>query len=260
MSRAVGLSDLAKGLDGEDRSPGGRRLGSMAGSTAGMVLAVAAIGAGGYAISRVSLVPSLGQPQLSEKASSSERNRPPQFVHSKPVQELMLYAQALKLGRAEFDPKISGEELAQALGYTRLFASACEEVARIAGSGAPKAQAAQAFGAVAQEEQIIDLLMARKERVTAIAYLRGLQNGDVTFPAPADWAPTPQALIAQLQALYPEVVLDPEDQIFAGIYRQAREFAVSRVESAGAISVYDVTAQVRRAIVASVEPAPDRKP
>ena len=171
--------------------------------------------------------------------------------YTRPVQELVRYATTLSAQTTAFDPAITGEEAARRLGHTRLFAAAYEEL-RLAVRRNGPVSLLPALAKLIEEEQGIDFLMARRLRVTAIAYLRALQNGDIGFPVPADHAPTPETIVAQIAHLHPEVALDPNDATFAHIYRQTREFANARVQQAGELSVFEVIGEWRRSIIASV--------
>jgi len=181
---------------------------------------------------------------------------------SKPVQELTEYVQCLK-GQLPnrgcgFRADITGEEAAKQLGYSRLFASAYEEMILRVKAG-EKAQAPvgrddviAGFDNIVGEEQAIDQLMAHKERYTAaIAYLRALQNGDAAFPAPQVLAPTPPVLLVQLMSAYPDVALDINDPVFAVIYRRTRDFAAARVSDTGEVLAQEIIAEFRRLILQS---------
>ncbi len=178
---------------------------------------------------------------------------------SAPVHELVEYLDAVRTRPMMFNANRAGEDTAKRLGYSRLFASAYEEALLRAKD--PRAQSsgtisrddfARNFEAVVQEEQVIDTLMRRRERHAAgIAYLRGMQNGDLVFPIPQQTAPVPQALLARLATVYPEAAFDINDAVFAAIYRESRAFAAARAQRAGGISPYEVIGEFRRLIVES---------
>jgi hypothetical protein len=176
---------------------------------------------------------------------------------SKPVQELMAYVACLQKGECSFSDQISGEAAAKRFEYTRLFASAYEEVILRVKNRDPertslRAGVIAAFEAIAAEEQSIDRLMAKKESHAAtIAYLRALQNGDVIFPGPQAAAPAPPVLLAQLMTAYPNAAFDIDDVVFALVYRDAREFAARQVSQSGEVSVYEIIGEFRRLIVQS---------
>jgi hypothetical protein len=179
-------------------------------------------------------------------------------AYSKGVQELMQYADDLRHERVAFATKFTGEEAAKQLGYSRLFASAYEEVILRVKTIEQSKKSAQlsdvivGFDNIVHEEQTIDQLMVRKERhAAAIAYLRALQNGDVVFPGPQALAPTPPVVLAQLLAAYPDIQFDVDDPTFTAIYRQAREFAMRRYTSAGEIFAAEIIGELRRLIIQS---------
>jgi len=180
-----------------------------------------------------------------------------QSEFSKPVRELTEYVQCLKGQvkgrRCIFKPNIPGEAVAKQLGYTRLFASAYDEMnlrvktRQQAQQGARPSDVIAGFDDIVREEQAIDRLMARKERhAAAIAYLRALQNGDVVFPGPQPLAPVPAVLLVQLMSAYPDVELDINDPIFATVYRQTRDFAAARVNETGEVWAQEIIAEFRR--------------
>lgn len=192
---------------------------------------------------------------------------PDRSAYSKPVQELMQYVTDLRDGRVRFSAELSGEAAARQFSYSRLFASAYEEMvlfAKADGQTAarPRIDAIIAgFERIVREEQAIDQLLTRKERhAIAIAYLRALQNGDVVFPGPRAIAPAPPVLLIQLMAAYPDVSLDIDDPAFASVYRNAREFAASRLMAAGEVFAHEVIGEIRREIVASAAATQDSSP
>jgi hypothetical protein len=173
----------------------------------------------------------------------------------KPIEELTEYVQCLKETRCRFAPSKTGEEAALELGYSRLFASAYEEVrlrvkARQRDGKAGSDDVVPDFAAIAGEEQAIDKLLSAKEHhAAAIAYLRALQNGDVVFPGPQTLAPIPPVLIGELAKAYPDISLNADDPVFATIYRQTREFVVMRIKTAGEISAAEIIGEFRRLII-----------
>ena len=178
--------------------------------------------------------------------------------YSGAIQELMDYVEALREGRAAFNWAIDGEEAAKQLRYSRLFASAYEEVilhakAHLNRQGQVSIHdIVRDFGTILREEQEIDKLFRHRERhAAAIAFLRGMQNGDLVFPGPRPTAPIPEALLVQLASVYPEATFDINDPVFARLYRQAREFAAAKAEKDGGIWAYEVIAEFRRLIVES---------
>lgn len=177
---------------------------------------------------------------------------------SKSVQELMRYAGDLKAGRITFNAAVTGEDAARQLGFTRLFASGYDEVVlrvkRRSGQGRPDiADVIAGFDLVVQQEQMIDQLLARNgPQATAISFLRALQNGDVTFPAPQELAPVPATLLAQLKSAYPEFAGNVDDPFFAAVYRQTRLFASDRMAAARELFAQEVIGEWRRLIVTSV--------
>jgi hypothetical protein len=176
---------------------------------------------------------------------------------SKPVQELTDYLNCLNKGSCSFSDELSGEAAAKQFGYTRLFASAYEEVSlrlksRDPGETSLYASSVAAFESIVAEEQVIDRLMAKQEQhAAAIAYLRALQNGDVVFPGPQPAAPAPPVLLAQLMAAYPGTAFDIDDIVFALVYREVREFAAQRLNQSGEVSVYEIIGEFRRLIAQS---------
>lgn len=177
---------------------------------------------------------------------------------SKPVQELMKYVQCLRKGQCSFNPRVTGEDAAKQFGYSRLFASAYEEMilqqkGRESKQERPRlTDIVASFEVIVQEEQTIDQLLARKERhIVAIAYLRALQNGDVVFPGPQAMAPAPSVLLVQLRSAYPDVKLNIDDPIFAALYRQMREYAAERLTTADEVFAQEIIAGLRRLIVKS---------
>ncbi len=106
------------------------------------------------------------------------------------------------------------------------------------------------FDALVREEQEVDRLFShREERAAAILYLRGMQSGELAFPAPKFTAPSPQVLLSALSNLHPEAVLDIEDPVFASIYRRTRDFAAARSEQEGSVWIYEVIGEFRRLII-----------
>jgi len=180
-----------------------------------------------------------------------------QSEFSKPVRELTEYVQCLKGQvkgrRCIFKPNIPGEVAAKQLGYTRLFASAYDEInlrvktRQQAQGGAHPSDVIAGFENIVNEEQAIDRLMARKEQYAAtIAYLRALQNGDAVFPGPQPLAPVPAVLLVQLMSAYPDVKFDVNDPSFAAVYRQTRDFAAARVKETGEVWAQEIIAEFRR--------------
>lgn len=184
---------------------------------------------------------------------------------SKPVQELMKYVQCLRKGQCAFDPGVTGEEVAKQFGYSRLFASAYEEMALQAKAREGKKERTRfgdllsGFELIVREEQAVDQMLTRKERhAAAIAYLRALQNGDVLFPGPQALAPAPPVLLAQLVTAYPDIDLD--DPLFAAVYRQTREFAAERLQRDGEVFAHQIIGELRRLIVKSATSQPINAP
>ena len=176
----------------------------------------------------------------------------------KPVEELAEYVECLKETRCRFLPAKTGEEAALERGYSRLFASAYEEVRQHAKlRQGERAQAGSHdvvadFAAIAGEEQAIDKLLSAKERhAAAIAYLRALQNGDVVFPGPQTFAPVPAVLIGEVVRAYPGVSINADHAVFAIIYRQTREFALTRIKISGEIWAAEIIGEFRRFIIRS---------
>jgi hypothetical protein len=213
------------------------------------------------------LVPTTHAP-TKEPTPAKQNDQPPvsdRSAYSKPVQELMQYIDDLKAGRVAFGAGITGEEAAKQLGYSRLFASAYEEVilrtkARLAKAeqdGGPSINDIVGdFEGIMREEQAIDRLLAQKERhAAAIAYLRALQNGDVVFPLPQAWAPIPEILLAQLMSAYPDASIEINDPVFARIYRDTREFVSTQLDNAGEVWPHQIIAEFRRLIVESAASA-----
>jgi len=174
----------------------------------------------------------------------------------KPVQELMAYVECLK-GQVDrscsFRADLSGEAAARQLGYSRLFASAYEEMAWRAKMGEKgqesfnRSDLISGFDRIVHEEQVIDRLMANQKRYAAtVAYLRALQNGDVIFPGPQPLAPVPAVLLIQLASAYPDVNLDINDPLFAMVYRRTRDFAAARMRESGRVWAQEIIAEYRR--------------
>ena len=183
--------------------------------------------------------------------------------YSGAIQELMDYVEALREGRAAFSWAIDGEEAAKQLRYSRLFASAYEEVilhakAHLNRQGQVSIHdIVRDFGSILREEQEIDKLFRHRERhAAAIAFLRGMQNGDLVFPGPRPTAPIPETLLVQLASAYPEATFDINDPVFAKLYRQTREFAATKAEKDGGIWAYEVIAEFRRLIIVELALAP----
>lgn len=201
------------------------------------------------------------QVQTNQPAKAKQEETPlagiDRSAFSKPVQELMQYVDDLKAGRVAFKLGISGEDAAKQLGFSRLFASAYEEMIIRAKARETKQRTRPnviiaGFEAIVGEEQKIDQLLAQKERhAAAIAYLRALQNGDVLFPGPQALAPAPPVLLIQLISAYPDIDIDIDDPLFAAVYRETREFAAERLTNAGAVFAHEIIAEIRRLIVNS---------
>lgn len=190
--------------------------------------------------------------------ASAPPTNPGQGTYPKHVQELVDYLECLRKAKCSFS--LTGEETAQQLGYSRLFASAYDEmILRIKAYESNTGRASTddviaQFEAIVREEQAIEKLLSRNERhAVAIAYLRALQNGDVAFPPPLDLAPVPSILLVQVMASYPDVRLDIYDQVFATIYRKTRELSAIRVKNTGEIRTHELIAEFRRLILASAE-------
>jgi hypothetical protein len=180
---------------------------------------------------------------------------------SKPVQELMKYVQCLGKNQCSFSAGITGEEAARQFGYSRLFASAYEEMILQVKSKEGKEQGIRlgdvirGFEQIVQQEQAIDQMLMRNERhAAAIAYLRALQNGDVVFPGPQPLAPVPQVLLSQLMTAYPNIKLDANDPVFASTYRQTRDFAALRMKVADEVWAQEIIAEFRYLIIHPGEP------
>jgi hypothetical protein len=178
--------------------------------------------------------------------------------YSQPVQQLMRYIVDLRHGKVAFDGGISGEQAAEQLGYSRLFASDYQEVS-LRAKASERAQrpfgladVITAFEDIVREEQAIDKLLVGGGRyATAIAYLRALQNGDVSFPAPQPMAPTPPVLLSELTAAYPKLHIDVRDPTFAQVYRGTRVVAAALLQQKGKIYAQEVIAEFRREIARS---------
>jgi hypothetical protein len=169
----------------------------------------------------------------------------------------MEYVECLEKSGCSFDWGITGEEAAKQLGFSRLFASAYEEMSLHAKARQRDQERVRrddiipGFEAIVGEEQAIDQLLTRKERhAAAIAYLRALQNGDVVFPTPKHAAP-PQLMLIYLMSNNAGVMLNVFDPVFAGIYRNTREFMITRLKQTDAVSVYELIGEFRRLIVES---------
>lgn len=179
---------------------------------------------------------------------------------SKPVQELMEYVECFRKDRCAFKATVPGEEAAKQFGYSRLFVNAYDEVSLKAKSrtqnysGLNRNDVLSDFESIVAEEQAIDRLLKQKDwHAASIAYLRALQNGDVTFPAPETLAPVPQILMIQLMSAYPAVKFDINDATFAEIYRKTRQFATVRVKNSGELWAQEIIAEWRKLIVQSTE-------
>lgn len=235
---------------------------------AAVLLVGLALVAGGYAtVTGFKLLAHKGTvasspPRVQEPAKATQAETMPPSVDrsafSKPIQELMQYVDDLKQGKVAFSAGMPGDEAAKQLGFTRLFASAYDEMTFRAKSAQNNQKRLRApdivagFEQILSEEQAIDRLQAKRDRNAAvIAFLRALQNGDVVFPIPQDLAPTPQVLLMQLTTAYPGVSLDIDDPTFAAIYRATRDFADSRVKAAGEIWAQEIIAEFRHRILAS---------
>jgi hypothetical protein len=175
-----------------------------------------------------------------------------------PIQELTEYVQCLKQARCRPLLDQTGEEAARNLGYSRLFAGAYDEaLQRYRVRQREKEQANFAdftadFEAIAKEEQTIEQLLAARERhAAAIAYLRAMQNGDVAFPAPQTLAPIPPLALLQLMTIYEGTVFDLDDPVFAAIYRETRNWTVSRIKSAADLSAAEVIGVFRGLVIQS---------
>lgn len=183
-----------------------------------------------------------------------------QVEFSKPVQELMEYVECFRKDRCAFKPTVSGEEAAKQFGYSRLFVSAYDEVALKSQLRIQKRQMLSRkevlsdFENIVAEEQAIDKLLKRRERyAAAIAYLRALQNGDVTFPIPQASAPPPQILLIQLMSVYPDVRFDINDTVFATIYLETRQFTVAEAKTAGEVWAQQIISHFRHLIIQSTK-------
>jgi len=232
-----------------------------------MAVALASIiilGAAVHFVSDLKLAAPLPGPQIQAKAPTKPelKTLTPSGLDlaafSKPVQELMEYVQCLLKAACSFNPGITGEEAARQFGYSRLFASAYEEMilhakARASNKARPRLNDIVArFEEIIQEEQTIDQLLARKERhAAAIAYLRALQNGDVVFPGPQALAPVPQLLLIQLMSAYPDASFEINDPTFAAVYRETREFASVRMQAVKEVWAQEIVAELRHRIVLS---------
>ena len=178
---------------------------------------------------------------------------------SPPIQELMRYLDGLKKGRFAFNVAMSGEDAAKELKFTRLFASAYEEMLlrvksqRAAAGAVSIGDVISTFEGIVREEQQVDRLMLATDQAhtASIAYLRALQNGDVAFPGPSDLAPIAAVLLVQLVEAYPNTTFDVTDAKFAEVYRRTREFADQRMADATEVQSAEIISEFRRRIVAS---------
>lgn len=186
-------------------------------------------------------------PRSSLPKPSSQR--PSQPSYSRPVEELMTYEAKLKAGQVQFDPTLTGDEAARQLGYSTIFATAYGSLRQVASAGGPQALATE-LRRIIEQEQTIDWMMARRALITPIAVLRAIQNGELAFPGPHD-APPARKLIEELAKVRPEADVDPNDAIFAKIYDDLLRYESSKIEQ-GALSVFDIVGELRRAIIKSV--------
>lgn len=188
--------------------------------------------------------------------ASAPPTNPSQGTYPKHVQELVDYLECLRKAKCSFS--LTGEETAQQLGYSRLFASAYEEMVfrikarhREQKQVTPQDMVAE-FETIVREEQTIDQLLERRERHSAaISYLRAMQNGDVAFPDPQPNAPVPQVLLSELMSINPEADLDINDTVFESIYIGTLEFAEARIRKSGELSVHELIKEFRRLILQS---------
>jgi len=200
--------------------------------------------------------------KVEEDAGSSGTRQPAdqdpsQF--SKPVQELMQYLADLRTGAVAFIWRkgMTGEEAARQLGYTRLFASSYEELilstkARIARKGDVSLEDVIAdYEMIVHEEQIVDQLMKSSDTHRwAIAYLRALQNGDVTFPDPSITSPSEKSLLAALRELDSTLPVADADPVLAKLYAETRSYLLVLLRTDVQLNVYDVIQDFRRQLAA----------
>jgi hypothetical protein len=173
-----------------------------------------------------------------------------------PVQELMEYEQCLRNGRCAFLPTRSGEEVATELGYTRLFASAYEEVRlqvrtrEYVGDKMRPEDITAHFAAILDEEQKLDQMMQRRDGFSpSIAYLRALQNGDIVFPHPSSGETKPEALLNELKTLAPDLALVLNDPLFVAMFAETRAFSDVLFKEIGEVTVYHIISDFRQQIV-----------
>lgn len=235
MSRQARLVDLVQGTEEPAERPGAR----------GRVLIVVALVFLLAAFAAYLVVPRSSL--LIPAAAPTSPATTPRY--SRPVEELMAYEAALKSGRVKFDPALTGDEAARQLGYSTIFATAYGSLLQVASTGGPRALETE-LRRIIEEEQTIDWMMARRALITAIAVLRAIQNGEVAFPGPHD-APPARKVIEELAKARPEAHVDPNDAIFAKIYDDLLRYESSKIEH-GALSVFDIVAELRRAIIKSV--------
>lgn len=173
-------------------------------------------------------------------------------IKSTAVRALTDYLERLKDGRAIFSLDMSGEEAARQLNATRLFASSYEELKYLAKARRQKTgrlhikEIIDDYERITSEEVKIDTLRQKQDATRiAVAYLRALQNGDVTFPGPANTAPAPPILLAQLARSYPALTVDFDDPLFARVYRITRQLVAERFKSNGSVEVHFIVAAYR---------------
>lgn len=210
--------------------------------------------------------PGFQHASVEQRAQPTRSEPPPQpqkVVHaehtaddlSEPVKQLHAYVQGLRAGSFVFNLVITGEEATKQLGFTRLFASAYDEVlvrtkARIRESGSVHiSEILREFDAVLAEEMHVDRLLQQSGFAAAIAYLRAMQNGDAVFPGPQAFAPVPEVLLSRVNDTYPGTAINVADPLFATAYRQTREFATTRVTQAGEVWIHEIIGEFRRLIV-----------
>ena len=218
---------------------------------------------------RVSAIPSLPleetyKPEAQEIPKSKTIEQPTTFTlgelakYSRPVKDLIGYYKGLDSGRMVFSMRTTGEQAARQLGYTRLFASTYDELlerTRLKLSRQRRAGIkdilADLLSIIHEEQEIDRLWSSHDEQAVSVAFLRALQNGDVTFPSPAKKAPIPEVLLVQLSNAYPEAEININDPNFALVYRFARKLVKSHLLTAKEIKIQDVIVAFRYSIIQS---------
>jgi len=246
----VKLADLAQGLGEEQPKPSVGRLGQLATilAVAGATVIAVAIANGGPWPTEPTNAKGVAQVQA-EKPETSKARAEERARYSEPIRELMDYAVLLRgegSRRGVFVPSLAGQDAAWQLGYSRMFATAYEELRLVSPMNVQTLLAR--LDRIIAEEQGIDYLMKRKLLVAPIAYLRALQNGDVAFSV-SDDPPNAEAALAQLVAANPSANVGTDDAIFVGLYSHLQGFAAARAKEAGGVTVHEIIGELRRAII-----------